>query len=235
MSRRIESNILGDLAGKIREVNDAARRANLYAIDKTIESGRLLLRAKDACKHGEWLPFLGQAGIEERTAQRHMKLAKSDLKSDMVSDLGGVIPALEFLTEPALPPVGQTLFLQHKQGKVGYFGWVWETERWPGYYHYRVTRITTDGGELVHSKRAMSAKRMDVDGKSVNLLWRCVCDAMNVSSVSSLEVIGTMPARGGGDSIFLEDGKTWEDEADEAEYRAIAEAHLWAESLGEPA
>jgi hypothetical protein len=223
------SNVLGDLAERIRLANDAATAANLTAIEKTIESGRLLLRAKDACKHGEWLPFLERAGVEERTAQRHMKLAKSELKSDMVSDLGGVVAALEYLAEPALPPAGQTLFLANKRAGLGYYGWVWETERWPGYYHYRVARVTPDGGELVHSKRAMSAKRMDVDGKSVNIFWRCLCDSMNVSSISLLEVIGTMQCPGGGST----GDQTWEDEADAAHYRDIAEAHVWAKREAE--
>mgnify|MGYP007115645966 CR=1 FL=1 len=57
----------------------------------------MLLAAKDAAPHGTWLPFLDRAGVPERKAQRLMTLARSGLKSDTVSDLGGVSRALEFV------------------------------------------------------------------------------------------------------------------------------------------
>jgi hypothetical protein len=214
------SNVLGDLAGRIRLANEAAHKAALSSIEHTLESGRLLLRAKDACAHGEWLPFLKQAGIEERTAQRHMKLVVSELKSDMVSDLGGVIPALDFLAEPALPPKGQTLFLANRAGSVTYFGWIWESVHCPGYYHYHVNRHTKDQAESVGTKQPMKPVRMDCDGKSINVFWYCFCEQMNCS-VSMLEILGLMDDWRGG-------VVDWEEEAVEAVHRDIAEAELQA-------
>jgi hypothetical protein len=59
----------------------------------------LLIEAKADCRHGEWLPFLNRAGVPERKAQRLMTLARSEMKSDAVSDLGGIKPALEFYSK----------------------------------------------------------------------------------------------------------------------------------------
>jgi hypothetical protein len=74
--------------------SDAAEKS---AIDKAIEAGRLLCEAKATCCHGKWLPFLERSGVPERKAQRYMKLARSGLKSDTVSDLGGIKAALAWL------------------------------------------------------------------------------------------------------------------------------------------
>lgn len=62
-----------------------------------ISVGQMLLEAKQAVKHGEWLPFLREAGIGEWTAQRYMALAGSGFKYDTVTDLGGIAGALRFL------------------------------------------------------------------------------------------------------------------------------------------
>ena len=40
------------------------------------ETGEVLREAKGACKRGHWLPFLETVGIEERTAQRMLQIAK---------------------------------------------------------------------------------------------------------------------------------------------------------------
>jgi hypothetical protein len=37
-----------------------------------IESGQLLIEAKKRCPHGQWLAFLKEAGVNERSAQRLM-------------------------------------------------------------------------------------------------------------------------------------------------------------------
>ena len=59
----------------ILDREDAARRR--------LEMGRALIKAKEAARHGEWLPFLETQGIEERNARRWMDLAGyTDSKSD---------------------------------------------------------------------------------------------------------------------------------------------------------
>ena len=58
--------------------------------------GALLIEAKSMLKHGEWLPWLDDAGIPVQTAQRAMKLAGYGFKNDTLSYLGGLAGALDF-------------------------------------------------------------------------------------------------------------------------------------------
>ncbi len=93
------SNRLGDLAQRIRQASDRAKVASVESAELYLEAGRLLIEAKAECTHGDWLPFLEMTGVHERQARRLMQLARSGLKSDTVSDLGGVTAALEYLAE----------------------------------------------------------------------------------------------------------------------------------------
>lgn len=86
-------------AEEIKSLIVASDAAALASVESALEAGRLLVAAKAECKHGSWLPFLERAGVHERKAQRLMKLARSGLKSDAVSDLGGIKGALEFLAQ----------------------------------------------------------------------------------------------------------------------------------------
>lgn len=73
------------------------------AARKRLALGRVLVEAKAACRHGEWLPFLEKQGIDERTARRYMGLVEfSDSKSDTVSDL----PASLLLPSPTYADAG---------------------------------------------------------------------------------------------------------------------------------
>lgn len=92
------SNRLTALAEDVKTEADALAAAERSAAEHALNAGRLLCEAKDACRHGEWLPFLARAGVPERSAQRWMKLHRSGLKNDIVSDLGGVVAALHFLS-----------------------------------------------------------------------------------------------------------------------------------------
>ncbi len=89
--------ILAGLAEKIRVNLREANEAEITFLEKSLEIGSQLIEAKAACGHGEWLPFCEKAGIHERQARRLMQLASSNLKSDTVSDLGGIKAALHFL------------------------------------------------------------------------------------------------------------------------------------------
>lgn len=91
------SNRLTALAEDVKTEVDALGLAERSAAEHALNAGRLLCEAKEACRHGEWLPFLKRAGVPERNAQRWMQLHRGGLKSDMVTDLGGVVSALQFL------------------------------------------------------------------------------------------------------------------------------------------
>ncbi len=85
------------LAAAIRRLHGEAVAASTTAAERAIEAGRALVEAKGLVAHGGWLTFLAEAGIPKRTAQRYMRLAESDLKSDTVTHLGGIAAALHFL------------------------------------------------------------------------------------------------------------------------------------------
>lgn len=51
-----------------------------------LELGQALVKAKRACRHGEWTPFLEAQGIDERNARHWMALAQH-VKSEPGSDL----------------------------------------------------------------------------------------------------------------------------------------------------
>jgi hypothetical protein len=89
-------NRLGDLAERVRGANAAMHAASREAAERALEAGRLLVEAKEECRHGEWLPFLERAGVHERQERRLMQLARSGLKPDTVSDMG-IKGALELL------------------------------------------------------------------------------------------------------------------------------------------
>ena len=57
------------------------------------------------------LPFLKRSGVPERKAQRYMKLAWSGLKSDSVSDLGGIKAALRWMDGLRAPGEGECLLI----------------------------------------------------------------------------------------------------------------------------
>lgn len=83
------SNRLPVLAAMIREAHDSARMAARFSAERAIEAGHLLLEAKLAVGHGNWLPWLKQnVGLSERTAQGYMRLARLGMKSATVADLG---------------------------------------------------------------------------------------------------------------------------------------------------
>ena len=91
------SNRLPVLPAQIREMHKAVTQFERETAIAALGAGKALAEAKALCAHGEWLPWLKATGIHERTARRYMTLAASNLKSDNVSDLGGITPALRFL------------------------------------------------------------------------------------------------------------------------------------------
>ncbi|XYD10167.1 DUF3102 domain-containing protein [Methylobacterium sp. NMS12] len=83
------SNRLPVLAGEIRRAHDEARSAARFSAERALAAGHLLIEAKAAVGHGEWLPWLrANLDMSERTAQGYMRLARTGLKSATVADLG---------------------------------------------------------------------------------------------------------------------------------------------------
>jgi hypothetical protein len=67
---------LDRLAREIRAEHEAAERAWRSAVQHAHRAGQRLLDAKALVRHGEWLPWLREIGIPERTAQQYMRLAR---------------------------------------------------------------------------------------------------------------------------------------------------------------
>ncbi|RZS82062.1 DUF3102 family protein [Phyllobacterium myrsinacearum] len=85
------SNRLPILVTEIRQSHERALVALRSAAEAARQSGDALIEAKALVGHGEWLPFLKETGVSERTAQRYMKIAKNWQaiagKTTSVSDL----------------------------------------------------------------------------------------------------------------------------------------------------
>lgn len=93
------SNSLASIAETIKSQLAEAEAAARWSVDKSIEAGHALTAAKAECRHGQWLPFLARAGIHERQARRLMQLSQSGVKSDTVSDLGGIKATLDYISK----------------------------------------------------------------------------------------------------------------------------------------
>jgi hypothetical protein len=126
------TNSLTVLAENVRTAMNASASAEKTAIMAALEAGRLLSQAKAECPHGTWLPFLARAGVPERKAQRYMKLASSGLKSDTVSDLGGIKATLRWCDQLRLPDADEYLLISLENFASPItkpFASVWKEER----------------------------------------------------------------------------------------------------------
>ena len=89
-----------DLETLLGKTIDAVNRANTGErdhIEGALDAGEYLNLAKAQLPHGDWMPWLDKCAVEGRTARRWMQLAKSGMKFDTVSNLGGIMPALRQL------------------------------------------------------------------------------------------------------------------------------------------
>lgn len=145
------SNRLSVLAGEVKDHLIAAAAAEHAAIAAVMEAGHALIEAKAACKHSEWLPFLKEAGAPERTAQRYMRLARTGLKSDTVSDLGGVKATIEWAEGLKLPSDGEYLMALVSEDLRGF---VWRVGQ-----GYSVTVLDLQTGDTLSVGKAIFVER----------------------------------------------------------------------------
>jgi hypothetical protein len=92
--------VLGDLAARINAEHAAAVLHAGTAITHALNVGEMLLQAKEACAHGQWLPWLRQnVSFSDRTAQGYMRLAsRKEIRND-VADMS-VRKALQYMATP---------------------------------------------------------------------------------------------------------------------------------------
>ena len=69
--------MLADLARRINAEHEATEAAMQSGLEHAMKAGELLLEAKQAVQHGDWLPWLkANCSVSERTAQLYMKVAR---------------------------------------------------------------------------------------------------------------------------------------------------------------
>ncbi|TIR50674.1 MAG: DUF3102 domain-containing protein, partial [Mesorhizobium sp.] len=152
------SNRLPILAAEIRASHEGMLQATLTAAAQAIQAGHSLIEAKNLVAHGEWLPFLREAGISERQAQRYMVLARSGLKPDTVSLLGGIKAALEYVSARRLPPTGRCLVACPEAGAPHPCIVVWESEEHPGFYNLAATFCEGDDARVEWMTKPISGE-----------------------------------------------------------------------------
>ncbi|MBZ9710493.1 DUF3102 domain-containing protein [Mesorhizobium sp. ESP7-2] len=159
------SNRLADLAERVRQAAADSAIAECTSVSRAMDAGQMLVEAKAACAHGEWLPFLDRAAIHERRARRLMQLARSGLNSDTVSDLGGIGAALAFTSKWQLPSFEKALFIYDPEDGETAIGrgaaHVWECEMHRGYYF--VGMLNDEGETCIVTRRPM-LPLVEIDG-----------------------------------------------------------------------
>ena len=180
------SNSLADLAERVKAANGASVAAEKTFFEKALEAGRLLCDAKDGCVHGEWSAFLARADVHDRQARRLMQLARSGLKADTVSDLGGVKAALQYLSTRQLPAEGEYLVVSLDEFKPNKDGSTWvepiaivvpATDR----NQFLLMMIPwEENQEAIFTKLPVTAKEIKLsDGRVVNPVWETLDHMMD--------------------------------------------------------
>lgn len=187
-------------AETVRALVAESDAAAIASIEKALEAGRLLVDAKEAAPHGTWLPFLQRAGVPERKAQRLMTLARSGLKSDTVSEMGGITAALKFLSRRKLPKAGASLEIVAKHGgRISAIGAVWPSVENAGFYYCAAMQHPADpenGGSshVVWTRRPVRGEPIFFDGTAHEPVWQFLETHMGApASLWEYDEDGVMP------------------------------------------
>ncbi|WP_332716680.1 hypothetical protein [Pelagibacterium mangrovi] len=166
------TNAQADAAESVRALVAASDPAAVQSIEKAIEAGHALIVAKESAPHGTWLPFLERAEVQERKAQRLMKLAASGLKSDTVTDLGGITGALRFLSERRLPEAGHAIRIYpDDETDYTFAAYILGSIEAPGYFYAAVS----NDDHIVVTPRPMLGQAIHFPGEEPFFaLWEWV-------------------------------------------------------------
>lgn len=173
-----------NLSNKLTALSEDAKAATLVisasataSAHAMLKLGQILIEAKTLCVHGEWLPFLERAGINARTASRYVKLARSGIKSDTVSDLGGLIPSLRYISQYrdfhsiGLPSASEVLCGRSPPSSAMIF--IWESVDHPGFFHIlRLPDDATGDCALLATNHPVAGKLiLDTKGEWFDPVW----------------------------------------------------------------
>ena len=84
----------------LEEVKAGIRIRMQGMVNSALEIGVDLMEAKEACKHGEWMPFLKEIGLSASTAANYMRIAKEVTADSRMAKL----PYTKILALLAAPP-----------------------------------------------------------------------------------------------------------------------------------
>ena len=88
-------------SGRSAEEIKASIRFNMRGmVNGALEIGRDLIEMKEACRHGEWMPFLKEVGISSSTANNYMNIARNVSAESKVAQL----PYTKILALLSAPP-----------------------------------------------------------------------------------------------------------------------------------
>lgn len=150
----IGNNSLPAIAADVVKLHQDIEHHSKQAIKKAIEAGKQLNEAKGLCGHGNFGGWLHSTGINERSAQRYMKLHGYALNSDMVTDLGGISATMDWLKPVKLPPAGHVLIAcddDHPDSTCP-VGVIWKAGRG---YHVAVIDIRPEWPSITKTMKAI--------------------------------------------------------------------------------
>ena len=124
-STDVQANNLESLDDNIRGLNDKLKKdlkdivrakgqiakaqlresdGKRFAVIKAWKLGKLLQERKEATPHKEWLPYLESLGIQERSAQKYMRIGNEiRTESDLGKSLNATLQKLGPARSPARP------------------------------------------------------------------------------------------------------------------------------------
>lgn len=174
------SNRLTVLAGQVAALEIEIAAHAVSAAEKAIAAGLALVEAKELVAHGAWGAWLAQAGIGDRKAQRYMQLARSGLKPDTVSDLGGIGAALAFLARWQAPGHGEALMI----GDGSAVAFVMQDHQHAEHFH----AVAVGADDSVTRTRRPMLWRVDVPGEQPVDCILAFIEAVGFSPVASWTV-----------------------------------------------
>lgn len=91
------------LADQIRYEHEACEDDARSSLEHAIRAGELLIEAKERCDHGEWLPWLDEIEVPQKTANNYMRLAANQPALANLG-VGSITKALAALAKPKPEP-----------------------------------------------------------------------------------------------------------------------------------
>ena len=152
------TNRQAELASVAHKELGKYRRSSVASFRAYLAAGDALAEARDGAKRGQWAAVLEAAGVESRTARNMMTLARSGIKPETVSSLGGIQEALQSLKRGVRDRKREEHFAALEAGALpnGKFGVVYADPPWP----YTRTGYTKSGGGVSMHYPTMSLEEI---------------------------------------------------------------------------